>query len=115
MKVGEVIDRMSRSGRVIITEKAEREETGAPLPTGLKTQGGGEKTPLFTGFVDILVEFTPEWERIREREVKGIGTQQEITHRDWRARGLRPPLEPGEVAEYRFKDLQAQIYTVIEV
>ena len=52
-------------------------------------------------------------ERIAHRLVKKYHYSLDIKHKDWERRGLMPPIEPDEIAQYSFSDLQLSVYTQI--
>ncbi|BFK26984.1 MAG: hypothetical protein E6124_04310 [Blautia producta] len=39
----------------------------------------------------------------------------EIRHKEWETRGLLPPLEPDEMPDYIFSDLQMKLYHEIKI
>lgn len=70
------------------------------------------KEILFTGYKGQLIHngktaVTPE---ILETEVVLFRAELDITARDWKERGLMPPIEPDKLPEYRFVDMQMQLY-----
>ncbi len=71
------------------------------------------ETELYTGYASLLHEETKE--RIAHRLVKKYHYSLDIKHKDWERRGLMPPIEPDEIAQYSFSDLQLSVYTQIYI
>jgi len=73
-----------------------------------------DKEQLFIGYRASLVD---EFGRIDavmiehgKDEVKKFRAVPEITHKHWKERGLIPPNQPEELAQYSFSDLQMSLY-----
>ena len=65
----------------------------------------------FIGFTFDLTDYSPDkWPGWKEREVKEFRCVLDITHKEWKERGLIAPLEPDKLATYQFSDLQAELY-----
>lgn len=65
----------------------------------------------FIGFIFDLTDYSPEkWQAWRQREIKKFRCTLDITHKEWRQRGLIAPLEPDKLATYQFSDLQTELY-----
>lgn len=47
---------------------------------------------------------------LKSKTVKRFRAVPEIRHKEWKKRGLTPPMEPEEVAKYNFSDLQMKLY-----
>lgn len=45
-----------------------------------------------------------------EEEVEKLSATPEITHRQWKERGLIPPFEPMLTAQYAFSDMELKLY-----
>lgn len=71
------------------------------------------ETEIYTGYASLLHEETKE--RIAHRLVKKYHYSLDIRHKDWKRRGLMPPIEPEETAQYSFSDLQLSVYTMIYI
>ena len=68
---------------------------------------------IFTGYVGML---PPEIkERLADKEVTGYRCHLDIKHKEWKERGLMQPLQPDELAQYSFSDLQLSLYYCIYV
>ena len=70
------------------------------------------KKDLYTGYKGLMFHsgkpvILPEF---MEAEVVLFRTEVDITARDWKERGLMPPIEPDRLPDYRFTDLQMQLY-----
>ncbi len=66
---------------------------------------------IFTGYASLLHEEIKE--RIAHRLVRKYHYSLDIRHKDWERRGLMPPIEPDEIAQHSFSDLQLSVYTQI--
>ena len=55
------------------------------------------------------------WERIKDKEVQRFNFTLDIKHREWKERGLMPPIMPDELPQYEFKDLRTELYYVAHI
>lgn len=51
----------------------------------------------------------------RIAEVKRFCPVPEIRHKEWKKRGLMPPMKPEETPEFSFSDLQMTLYNTIYI
>lgn len=49
-------------------------------------------------------------DEIMEAEVKKFRISPDISHKNWREKGLLPPIEPDKTPDYSFSDLQMTLY-----
>ena len=70
---------------------------------------------IFAGYLGTLAHHSEEYEAIKNRAVKHIGIRTDISHKQWKERGLLSPLEPEKTPEFEFKDLQMTVYRAIEI
>ena len=72
------------------------------------------KEQLFIGYRVYLVQDLGDFDKVMEEhgkdEVKSFRAIPEITHKQWKDRGLLPPIQPEELAQYSFSDLQMSLY-----
>lgn len=47
---------------------------------------------------------------ILDAQVKRFRASPEIRHKEWKDRGLMPPMEPEKTPDFRFSDLQMTLY-----
>ena len=92
--VGQIVGLMSNPDTVMITE-------GSRI--------------IFAGFVGIMLNHCPEYEAVKECQVKRLTIKTDITHKEWKERGLISPLKPDELPQYSFADLQITVYRKIEI
>lgn len=73
-----------------------------------------DKEQLFIGYRALLIADLWEIDKVMEKhgkdEVKRFRAIPEITHKQWKDRGLMPPIQPEELAQYSFSDLQMSLY-----
>lgn len=72
---------------------------------------------LFVGYLASLVmdkgnEFMQQYGK---EEMKKFRVIPEIRHKGWREKGLMQPLQPEQLAEYSFSDLQMSLYYTIYI
>ncbi len=65
---------------------------------------------LYTGFVGILVNHSPEYDSMRKLEVRKLRTQLDIASKEWEKNDLASPLEPDSFPDYSFRDLRMTLY-----
>lgn len=66
-----------------------------------------DKEILFVGYRADGKEIPPE--RL-DAEMKLFRSEPEIRHREWKKRGLMPPLEPDQTPDFKFSDLEMKLY-----
>lgn len=91
MTVGDVLDIITAPDRVIIKQ--------------------GDKE-LFIGYVGMLLH-TDQVCGLRALEVDKLRFTLDIKHKQWKERGLMPPITPEEAPDYSFSDLQTTHYFII--
>lgn len=73
-----------------------------------------DKEQLFIGYRALLIADLGTIDKVMEEhgkdEVKSFRAIPEITHKQWKDRGLMPPIQPEELAQYSFSDLQMSLY-----
>ena len=74
---------------------------------------GGKE--VFRGFLFCLTDYDERYEDVKKREVKKQSFHLDISHKEWKERGLLPPLEPEQTARYKFRDLQLELYIDIYI
>ena len=47
---------------------------------------------------------------LKDREIKHFTAALEIRHKEWKEKGLMPPIEPDELPQYEFSDLRMDLY-----
>lgn len=77
----------------------------------------GEKE-VFVGFLGLLIpiygnEGDKVYESIRNKEVKKFRAVPEIRHKKWEKLNLNRPLQPEEIPDFSFSDLQMSLYYTI--
>ncbi len=70
---------------------------------------------IFAGYRGIMLNHCQEYEAVKDRPVKRLTIQTDISHKQWKERGLLNPLEPDKLADYSFADLQLTVYRRIEI
>ena len=68
---------------------------------------------IYTGY-KALMEYA-ELEAVMDAEVKRFCPVLEIRHKEWKKRGLMPPMKPEETPEFSFSDLQMTLYNTIYI
>lgn len=98
MKLKEVVERINAPERMVIMK---------------------EKKEIFRRYrADISyinVNRFAEYGLTGDEIVKRIGIDTEIRHKEWEERGLNPPHHPDEMMDWRFQDLQMNIWITIEI
>lgn len=78
-----------------------------------------DKEQLFIGYRALLIADLGEIDKVMEEhgkdEVKSFRAIPEITHKQWKNRGLMPPIQPEELAQYSFSDLQMSLYYTFHI
>lgn len=49
-------------------------------------------------------------ERLKEKNIQRFSVEPEIRCRNWKECGLMAPLQPEELAEYQFADMEVKLY-----
>ena len=80
-------------------------------------QGGKE---VFVGFLALLVPVhghggNEVYESIRREEVRKFRAVPEIRHKKWEELNLMRPLQPEEMPEFSFSDLQMSLYYTLDL
>lgn len=73
---------------------------------------------VYVGFLALLTPLYGKggdevYESIRDKEIKRFRAVPEIRHKEWERAGLTRPLEPEEMPEFSFRDLQMSLYYTI--
>ena len=68
---------------------------------------------IYTGYKALMEH--AELEAVMDAEVKRICPVPEIRHKEWKKRGLMPPMKPEETPEFSFSDLQMTLYNTIYI
>ena len=68
---------------------------------------------IFTGYASLLPE--EKRQELADRKVRQYHYTLDIKHKEWKERGLMPPIEPDQLAQYSFSDLQVSVYTQIYI
>ena len=73
-----------------------------------------DKEQLFIGYRALLIADFGTIDTVMiehgKDEVKSLRAIPEITHKNWKEKGLIPPIHPEELAQYSFSDLQMSLY-----
>ena len=64
---------------------------------------------IFKGYKALLAH-DPVADAVLDAQVKRFRAYPEIRHREWKDRGLMPPMEPKKTPDFRFSDLQMTLY-----
>lgn len=70
--------------------------------------------PIYTGYLALIVR-NPQIEAEMDAVITLFRAVPEIKHKQWRERGLMAPMEPEEMPQYAFSDLQMQLYYTIYI
>lgn len=68
---------------------------------------------IYTGYKALMEH--AELETVMDAEVKRFCPVPEIRHKEWKKRGLMPPMKPEETPEFSFSDLQMTLYNTIYI
>lgn len=71
-----------------------------------------DKEILFVGYRADGKKIPPE---CLDAEMKMFRSEPEIRHREWKKRGLMPPLEPDQTPDFKFSDLEMKLYYKIYI
>lgn len=71
------------------------------------------KEIIYTGYASLLPK--EQLYQIKDKTVESYRCHIDIKHKEWEKRGLMPPIQPDELAEYRFSDLQLSLYYEIYI
>lgn len=84
-----------------------------------------DKEQLYAGYLSILTMQSTQntdnterielYESIRYKEVKSLRVTPEIRHKEWKTKGLMPPIEPDKLPQYSFSDLRMDLYYAIYI
>lgn len=69
---------------------------------------------IYTGYLALIVH-NPQIEAEMDAVITLFRAVPEIKHKQWRERGLMAPMEPEEMPQYAFSDLQMQLYYTIYI
>lgn len=94
MTVREFLEIIRDSDNLLILRDAESE--------------AGQET-IYKGYKALLAH-TPVADAVLDTRVKRFRASPEIRHREWKGRGLMPPMEPEKTPDFRFSDLQMVLY-----
>lgn len=94
MTVREFLGLICNSDNLLIVRDAESE--------------AGQET-IYKGY-KALLEHDPVADAVLDAQVKRFRVYPEIRHREWKDRGLIPPMEPEKTPDFRFSDLQMTLY-----
>lgn len=78
-----------------------------------------KKKELFRGYnFDLkdnllMLDGTELYNRIKDRQVKKFEFHLDIHHKQWKEKGLLPPLMPEELSQYQYSDLQEDVYYTV--
>ena len=64
---------------------------------------------IFKGYKALLAH-DPVADAVLDAQVKRFRAYPEIRHREWKDRGLMPPMEPEKTPDFRFSNLQMILY-----
>ena len=70
--------------------------------------------PIYTEYLALIVH-NPQIEAEMDAVITLFRAVPEIKHKQWRERGLMAPMEPEEMPQYAFSDLQMQLYYTIYI
>lgn len=70
--------------------------------------------PIYTEHLALIVH-NPQIEAEMDAVITKFRAVPEIKHKQWRERGLMAPMEPEEMPQYAFSDLQMQLYYTIYI
>ena len=70
--------------------------------------------PIYTGYLALIVH-NPQIEAEMDAVITLFRAVPEIKHKQWRDWGLMAPMEPEEMPQYAFSDLQMQLYYTIYI
>ena len=65
---------------------------------------------LFTAYLDKTPLFYERFGKYLDCEVVHFDTIHEVTHKQYKEKGLLPPFKPELMAEYDFKEIQQKTY-----
>lgn len=86
----------------------------AVFDSAVRLQIMKDKTELYLGYLANF-QYCQDIETILEAEVKKFKAIPEIKHRQWKEKHLMKPLEPNEMPQYSFSDLQMSLYYTIYI
>lgn len=64
---------------------------------------------IYKGYKALLA-YDPVADAVMDAQVKKFRAYPEIRHKEWKDRGLMPPMEPEKTPDFRFSDLQMTLY-----
>lgn len=94
MMVREFLELICNSDNLLIVRDAKSE--------------AGQET-IYKGYKALLTH-APVADAILDAQVKRFRASPEIRHKEWKDRGLMPPMEPEKTPDFRFSDLQMTLY-----
>lgn len=72
-------------------------------------------TILYSGYLGMIVHADDLEAEIMRSDVKRLEAVAEIRHKEWKERGLIPPMRPEDTPQYMFQDLQMELYCDIYI
>lgn len=72
-----------------------------------------EDKEIYTGYKALMSH--ADLEVVMDAEVKRFRPIPEIRHKQWKERGLMPPIKPEETPDFNFSDLQMTLYSTIYI
>ena len=94
MTVRDFLEIIHNSDNLLIVRDAENESKQETIYKGYKA----------------LLAHDPVADAVLDAQVKRFRASPEIRHREWKDRGLMPPMEPEKMSDFRFSDLQMTLY-----
>ena len=80
----------------------------------LKTLTGPDRIKIVKDKEILFVRYRADGKEIPpeclDAEMKLFRSEPEIRHREWKKRGLMPPLEPDQTPDFKFSDLEMKLY-----
>ena len=67
------------------------------------------KEEVYAGFVGTF-KYRAEHGEYLKAEVEQLGATLDVAHRNYKEKGLMPPLHPEHTPDYSFSDLQTTLY-----
>lgn len=64
---------------------------------------------LYLGYKGCM-QYSSFPEEYLDAEMVSFRAEPEIRHKKWKEKGLAAPLEPGQMAEFQFSDLEMKLY-----
>lgn len=73
----------------------------------------GEKE-IYAGFNGVF-KSEEKYREYKKSEVERLGATLDIKHKQYKEKGLLPPLHPKQTPDYQFSDLQTTLYFKITI